>query len=587
MVFSADMGRMTKSMTISEMDDYKFIQQLVREFSGSNKENVSLKDLGVDYKGKLAIYTGDHDAYSYVGVAIDIKDKNTFMANEAVRKEFNSDLKSKGYSESGRSIGILNRKSFSRIELNWKDRYFRKITDSIFDANKWERPYNYYYEGFYEESIYAEEMAVEETWEEEVEEVEETPEQEETESMEEKYERILDSVRVAEKDKLRKDLYEQVSSKEGLAKQSEEFNKTMNVAADGSLFWNPAKMNAYDDDIFRYNPFMSAMYEFSDNVWQSAHMNMTKDGMNVEWFTYGDEKMMSVAKAGMDKKFNNELIKYIPSYSQGVAAYNFNMLGAYEAVKETYMPVLDNSKKPEYLLTSAVWSTIDEIIDESAVAQVYGANMILSYNGMKEMTLTKTTYDYDEETFEYTEREEEYQDLLPIMTWAISTDKAYLLKKYMKASKAYAEEEIVAHEKYYEIKKGPMGGTPFYVVVKPSTIIVTNDKNLVQDNINGYEKGVSKEIAKAINETKAIYANMDMQQMPDDILKFATNGKDRDFVEAMKDKTGSVEFKMAEVTDSYQKMTALFKYDQNYKNGMFYIMDIIDTLTARDNERGM
>jgi hypothetical protein len=583
MVFSADLGRVTKSMSVHEMDDYDFIQQLVREFSGSNKEEVSLKDLGVNYKGKVAVYTGSEEAFSYVGVAIDIKDKATFLSNEVVRKEFSSDLKSKGYSETDRSIGFLNKKTFTRVDLDWENSYFRNITDSIFDANKWERPYSYYYDDYGYEEMPAEVIEVEVESEEALEEA--GTEEGQEESMEEKYERILDSVKTVEKNKFKKEFYQGIIKGKGLIESNEDFEKTMAVAADGSIYLNPSMMNRYEGNKFGYNPYMRGMRQFSNNIWQSAHMNMTKEGMNVEWFTHGDEKVMKVTKAGLTGDFNDELIKYVPAYSQGVAAYNLNMLGAYEAVKETYMPVLDQSEKPEYLLASAIWSTIDEVVDESAVSDIYGANMLLSYNGMKEMTLTKTSYDYDEETFEYEEREEQYQDLVPIMTWAISTDKAYLLGKFMKAATAYADEEIVKHENYYEIKKGPMGGTPFYVAIKKEVILVTNEKSLVQDHIDGYDKGVDKEIAKAIKETRFVYANMDMQQMPDDLLSFTTSKGDRDFIEAMKDKTGSLEFKMAEVTDDYQKVTATFRYSKNYKNGMFYLMDIIDTLMSQGDER--
>lgn len=588
MVFSADLGRMTKSMSISEMDDYDFIQQLVREFSGSNQEKVSLKDLGIDYRGKIAVYTGTHDAYEYVGTSIDIKDKDLFIANEEIRKEFSTDIKSKGYSETERSIGFLHKKTFTRVEFDWKNRYFRKITDSIFDANKWERPYSFYYDYDVEEMEMAIEEAVEtieaETYE-EAEVAEEEIQEGQGESIEEKYERIMDSVKTAEKSRLKKEFYSHSSENDGLYATNADFKNTMAIVSDGSLYLDPSKMNDNQDDIFRYNPMYGYTRELSNNIWQSAHMNMTKEGMNIDWFTHGDEKVMQVSKAAMDRNFNADLIKYIPSYSQGVAAYNLNMLGAYKEVKKLYMPVLDQSEKPEYLLASAIWSTIDEIVDESAVADVYGANMLLTYNGMKEMTLIKTSYDYDEETFEYTEREEEYQDLIPIMTWAISTKKAYLLEKYMKAARAFADEEIVKHEGYYEIKKGPMGGTPFYVAVKEASIIVTNDKSLVQDHLNGYDKAIDKELEKSIRETRFVYANMNMERMPDDLMTFTTNRSDREFIDAMKDKTGSMELKMSEVTDDYQKVSATFQYAKNYKNGMFYMMDIIDTIMKNEEMR--
>lgn len=595
LMFSVDLGRLTKSMSINEMDDYTFIQEFVRDFSGSNQEGVSLKDLGVDLNGSFVVFAGEREAFSYMGMGADVKNKSEFMANEKIRRNMAEDLKSQGYYQSDRQLALLNKKTFSSIEIDWNSRYFRTITDSIFDANKWERPYDYFYD--YEEfaeSLEMIEMAVEEIEDiEETEEIvevevaEEATEIEETmeeESMYDKYERILDSVRTAEKEILMKEFYQEIIEGDGLISTDNRAQKVMNESSDASFFMDPERMNRKSYAFYDYNPMMDQLMRLSDNVWQSAHLTMTKEGMTIDWMTHGDEKVMKVAKAGLDQSFDSDLIKYVPSYSQGVIAYNFNMFGAYNVIKETYMPILDKSEDPDLLLTSAIWSTIDEIVDEKTVTDIYGANMLLSFNGMKEMTLTKTTYDYDEETFEYTERKEEYQDLLPVMTWAISTDKAYLLEKYMKAAHAYANEEIIKHEGYYEVIDGPMGGTPFYLVIKEEMIIVTNDKNLVQDHLEGYSKGLDKERQKALKEAKFIYAQLDMEQMPKQMLNYVTSRKDRQLLEALEDKTGEMEISFAEINDDYQKISASFKYDRGYKNGIFYLMDVIDDMMNMGKE---
>jgi hypothetical protein len=326
------------------------------------------------------------------------------------------------------------------------------------------------------------------------------------------------------------------------------------------------------------------MNKFTKETWQSGYLNFTKTGLSIDWNTNGEERLMNVMKAGMNSKFNADLLSYIPERTQGFALYNMNGLGAYEAMKESYMPVLDESDNPDYLFASAIWSTIDELVDEEAVFDIYSANMFVTYNGLQEMMLEKTTYDYDEETFEYEERTESYKDQIPIITCGIHTEKAYLLEKYMKAWQAYDDFEMEKIGDYYRFGKGPIGGTPYYIAIVKNIILISNDEELMKNNLGGYGKNaLAGDRYKTAKSSHMFYVNMNMSELPKDLKGLTSNQSDRDFIEAMKDKTGNAELVMKGVSENIQTIQLNYTFDGKYKNGAYYLMDIMNTISESSN----
>lgn len=608
-VFSADLGRISKSMPIKDMNDHKFVQQAVKKITGFNKEDLTLEDIGMDLSGSIYMFLGDRHTFAFYGFSLPLKDQSSFLKNELIPSEFREALKNENVAYNDRQLAFIQGNTFMMLDLNWKNHLFENIVDSIFDANHWERPYRW--GGF--EDIYSslkdadttieiteeemeESMEIEEDYE-ESEEVEETyenppPEEmhdeyyEEEEDMYQKYERILDSVKESRIPKITENFISSLREGKVLSKTDKNFISTQTQVADGSIYLNPAIMNNNRNsyEYYSYNPFLNGMNKFSKETWQSGYLNFTKTGITIDWNTHGEDRVMNVMKAGMNSKFNTDLLSYIPENTQGFALYNMNGLGAYEAMKESYMPVLDESDNPDYLLASAVWSTIDELVDEEAVFDIYSANMFVTYNGLQEMMLERTTYDYDEETFEYEERTESYKDQIPIMTFGIYTEKAYLLEKYMKAWRAYEDFRMEKIGEYYRFEKGPIGGTPYYIAIINNIILVSNDETLMKNNLDGYGKNaISGERYKTAKSSQAFYANMNMSKLPKDFKTITTNQSERDFFEAMKDKTGNAELVMKGISDNKQTIQLNYTFDGKYKNGAYYLMDIMNTIFESSN----
>ncbi|MEX2483970.1 MAG: hypothetical protein WED10_05415 [Brumimicrobium sp.] len=614
-VFSADLGRIVKSMPVKDMNEYPFVQQIVRKITGSNKENLAIEDIGVDFSSSIHAFAGLREFYDFTGVSIRLKDKQSFLSNDVVPNDFQQSLKDKGYAFDEYKLALLKNNTFVLIDLKWKLNYFEDITDSIFDANNWERPYRYkwndwenyeheeydYTEEYMDlpppEEIEAEEEIIdEENYDEDIEIIVEDEAYEEDtsynyddeyeayydsqeEDMYMKYDQILDSVKESHKPKITMSFIRSLEKGESLAKSDQDFESTREQLADGAVYLNSSLMNSRQPDYYSYNPYLKAVNKFNDQIWQSGYLNFTKTGVTIDWNTHADDKFMKVIEASLSTKVNTDLLAYIPETTQGFGIYNLNGLGAYNEMKETYMPILDDSKNPEYLLASAIWSTIDELVDEEAIFDIYTANMFVTYNGMQKMMLEKTTYDYDEETYEYTEKTENYEEMVPVMSFGIHTEKAYLLEKYMKAWEAYDDFDMEKIDGYYKLEKGPIGGMAYYLAIIDDIILVTNDEDLVKNNLNGYGKNaLSGDAYKKAKNSRFIYAKLDMSNFPEDLKPLSPNRNDRKFIDALEDKMGAVELELKEVTENKQTLQMTYSFDGKYKNGAYYMMDLMNTI---------
>ena len=76
---------------------------------------------------------------------------------------------------------------------------------------------------------------------------------------------------------------------------------------------------------------------------------------------------------------------------------------------------------------------------------------------------------------------------------------------------------------------------------------------------------------------------MNMEELPKDFKTLTTNQRERDLFESMKDKTGNAELAMKGITDNKQTIQLNYTFDGKYKNGAYYMMDIMNTIFERTN----
>lgn len=607
-VMEVDLGKIIKSVPLEEINKLEFVQSILKQFDTGSKQVKDLSNLGVDFSSKLIAFNIERDAYSSVSLIIPVKEKQKFLQLFSPEQQ-NILLKNKSIEGEGMVISLSESTCVISM-LSWKTETFREKTRLIFEDNNWELPNNYYYfhqYDFIEDDIYdMEEEAIDAEEHIEIEEgnAEESNEEtieveaydnagedyyegevfseEEIEQLEleNKFKRIMDSITELEKSKIVNQHLNFIKRpNQNLYASDDLYKKVSSQTADAKIFMNPM-MNVDMMNDFMYYPIRNYIEDELKDMRQFAMINFTTEGIQMDWKVQVSDNLGAVMKEASSKRIDKKLLDYIPDYAQGIALYNVNGYGAYEKFKEIYMPKLDESESGEMILASAIWSTIDEFIDIEAVSSVYPPKVLVSYAGFKEVELSRVTYEYDEETFEYSEVDTTYLEKIPMVTFALSNERAYLLEKYLKAFNKLEGEKVIKKDKYYTVLYGPFDlGIPYHIAIVNDVIIVTNDENVVQEHLNGFsKKAFDRKIYKKAKKAKLFYAHIDFNTIAEDIADLGIL-KDTDrYMRLFNDKTGVVDFEMTSISKNQAHYKMNINTNKSYENGGHFLFELMNAI---------
>jgi hypothetical protein len=608
LVVSMDLVRIGRSFSMNDAANYQFVSFIFENYLNTDGKSVNLNELGMDLHSNPTYFAGNRRNYDYSGVIIKLNKPNTFInkviSDNIIRKE----LIENTYFVEDRALYLIHNNFYIAMTVNAKEELAFAITDSIFDANEWQKPFRWdnFLGGFdwgsldlppLEEII---EESVEET--EEVEEVEEA-EAEDDELMEEpkvktnwdsifayddehNYYGIKDSIANVLSEKFAEQFRQMMlKNTPGLLANNTAFKTSCSRKADAMVYVD--SKGAYNPGEFPYvsrNPFLKGYNNFMQDAWQTGYMNFTTKGMDIEWVNHVGDEMMSVFRAMSKSKFDKKLLNYIPQQSMAFMTMNVNTAEAYKEFKKIYMPKMENSGDPDKMFTAAVWALVDEIIDENALFDLYLSKAFVSFNGIRDMVVERISYDYDEETFEYAERIEAGIDKVPALTMGMSTTKTGVFEKFLKALAARDNEVVTKVGDYYKLKRGPIPGITFYVMIKGNVMILTNEQDIVRNYQSGYGKqAITGRLMKEAGSNQMMYMYLNMLNMPQKLNELIVNPADRRFVQAMTDKPGVLEIKMGEMTKQYFALKGTYEFQGNYKNGAYYLMDVLNLMMSYED----
>jgi hypothetical protein len=617
-VINFDLARITSNISIDEADNFQFIKTITENFLQLDPKVVSLKTVGINYLGHAAYFSGATQTTLFSGTILPIEDEKLFINKTVSDNIIRQALLKNGSYVEGSAMYLVHDGFFIAATVSANEQLAFNMADSLFDANGWEKPFRWDFwsedgfdfeglevveegeeaieEGIIEEDLYENEEAINDPAEvappeEEFDEESELGEFIEVFSEfddETRYYDIKDSILSVLSEKHALLFSEQLKSRKNkLVENSKHFNKALNRASDVTLFLNTTSV--YSNNTYPYslrrNPLLSGLDAYLQNTWQAGYMNFTPTGMTIDWLNHIGEKMTKVMSAMAKSKLDKKLLNYIPASTNGFMVVNMNTQAAYDKAKELFMPLLDQSEDADMMLASAIWSLIDEIINEEALFDMYYSKAFVSYNGIRDMVVQKTTYDYDPETFEYEEREETGIQQIPALTFGMSTSRSYLVTKFMNAMAAQENGAITKESAYYKIKSGPIPGVTFYLMVQGDIIILTNEQDMVRNNPSGYGKNaLSGTQAKKAGNTQLLYAQVNLDNIPDELNELITNPSDRKFIRAISEKPGDIEFEMGEMNKDSYSLKATYTFHGKNKSGAHYLMEILNLMMSYEDE---
>lgn len=581
-----------QKVSLDELIQYDFMIDIQHELFNGSTTGKSIKDAGIDFNQKLNVFYGRTFDYEISGFTFGISDeKKFFEAFDDFQKE-ESDYPNVTYYSSLFNRLIIKGNSGLLIRVEPLEESVSNAADSIWYARG-----NDYYRGAYDDD-YMLDNVEENILDVETEEVEnedkiyndtvnptEEPVFEESKDIVsgKTYWELRDSVSFSLQSQYLAELLDGIFIRnESLVNFDNRFATQLNSQSDG-IFYLDNSRNVEKNQSFWYlrTMFPGLFNELKELYTGNVIMgDIYLNEKNVEFkvvSNYG-EKLGSVYQQLNDSKFDKNILKYIDKNNSAFFTYNVNLRQAYERAYEVIMPILEKEKNEQVAYTLLVVDLLNEYINKDALFGSVKGSMFGSFGGIKKVKTKKIIFDYDEDTFEYTEQEVEAEEDMPIFTLGFSTARPDIYDKILDRLSRVGH-TFDKKENYWVIKNAILESAPLYLINKNGLFIVSNDEDLAMNHSNGYgENAITGKKAKEIKSNGFMYAEVDWAKTIDKLPRDIFSAEQNEIIDAMRGKGGFVKLTSTKTTNKNTKFNLVYTFDGKYDNSSKYILDFVNSI---------
>jgi hypothetical protein len=594
-VFSINNISLLKKVSMDELVQYEFMAEVQSELFDGSTQGKTLKDSGIDFNQKLNVFYGQSENYEVSGFTFGINDKvklfsvfddfikaeSQFPGVEFYSSYFNH-LIIKG------NVGLVLRvdPGYEKISV---------VTDSIWMA----RGYGYFYGGGdmdFEEEEYTENYAYEE---ESIEEIEIQPEEEEIleEAIEEEaIEGEMDEYDLLSKtywemrDSVTQQLQEQylamicnelLVQNIHLKNQDEKFAQQLLHESDGIFYLDNSRnfRNARGFWYFQtmFPELFSDMQQLYTGNVMLGDIILKDNSIDINFEANYGEALGTIYEKLNSTKFDKEVLKYIHNNSTGFFTYNINLKEGYNQAYDIIIPILSQEKDPRISSNVLMAELINEFVDTDALFETYKGSMFGSFNGIRKVKTTRIEFSYDEETFEYAEKEVAGEEDMPVFTLCFSTNRSDIPEKILKHFGKMTS-RFKNMGKYWIVEDAVFGSVPLFIINRNGLLIFTNDEDLAVNHTDGYgSEALSGAKAKAAKNSKFMYGYFDWGVALESLPREMFNSKQNEILDSMRGKTGVLELTSSKTTKSKTKFNLTYKFEGMYENSGKYLLDLVNS----------
>lgn len=142
-VINFDLKRITSNISLEEADGFQFIKTITENYLQLDPKTVSLKNIGVDYLGHAAFFSGGTKLNNFTGTIIPIKDETLFIKQTVSDNVIRQALLKTGSFVKGQQVYLVHDGFFIATTVSATEQLAFSVTDSLFDANGWEKPFRW------------------------------------------------------------------------------------------------------------------------------------------------------------------------------------------------------------------------------------------------------------------------------------------------------------------------------------------------------------------------------------------------------------------------------------------------------------
>lgn len=575
-VFSINNISLLQKVSVDELITYDFMEEVHQELFDGSTTGKTLKDSGLDFDQKLNVFYGRGEKNELSGFSFGVKSKeqlfSVFDDFELLHQDFHG---AQVYGSFFNNL-IIKDKAALLIRVEPTMEFIDQMTDSIWYARGNESPFDFLP---LEESEDGEIMD-EEVYDETIEEAE-FPEASDDPNVKNYYE-LRDSVQlVIQRQQLDVILHDLLEKKENLIVYDARFADQIKHNSEGVFYMDNSRNLERANGLWYFQTILPTLYQDIQELYTGNVIlgDMYLKNNEVEFVLdarYG-EKLGSIYKEMNDSRFDKNILKYIPKSSTGYFTYNIDLRKAYEKAYEVIMPILSEEKNAQIAMNVLTIELLNEYINKDALFGTYKGSMFGYFNGIKKIKTKKIEFFYNEETFEYGEREAEAEEDMPIFTLGISIDRKDIPEKIMNHLSRLTS-KIQNMGNYWKMENAILDAAPVFIINKNGLLIMTNDEDLAVNHSDGYGKEkLAKVNVKKAKKSGFMYGSVDiaetMNRFPTDIL----NARQNEMIQSLKGKSGKLELTSSETSSSNTMFNIKYVYE-GQESSAKHLLDLINTI---------
>ena len=590
-VFSINNITLLQKISMDDLVQYEFMEEVQSELFDGSTSGKTLKDAGIDFNQKLNVFYGRGNDHEVSGFTFGIKDKaQLFKVFDDFDKVENSVKDLEFYTSLSNhliikgNVGILMRvEPLAEIVSNYADSVWTlrgNILPNDMQIDDGEVLDN------------SDEIMQEEEFDaEKVDSLTQTnPIEAEiaypvaTEDPNEKnYNEFKDSVLLIFQRKFLKEIcYDLFIKGNNLKKADANFANQLTHKTEGIFYMDNSRNLKKAQGIWYFQSMFPGLYTevtelYTGNViLGDLVLNTSSIELKLE-SNYG-EVLGSIYKKLNDSRFDRSVLKYIHESSPAHFTYNVNLREAYEQAYKIIVPILEKQKDARVSSSLLTLELFNDFINKDALFGTYKGSMFGTFNGIKKVKTKKIEYVYDENTFEFSEKEVMGEEDMPLFTFGISTDRSDIPDHILKHISRLTS-QCKNYGNYWKFDNAILESIPLYMINKNGLFIFTNDEDLALNHSDGYgSKAISGKAAREMKHGGFMFAHIDWSKTIERLPREMFTTQQNEILDAMREKTGVMELHSSNT--GLQKTSFDIVYNFSDKNGNpgKYILDLVNSI---------
>ncbi|MGB0914927.1 MAG: DUF4836 family protein [Crocinitomicaceae bacterium] len=589
-VFSINNVSLLEKISLDDLVKYEFMEEVQAELFDGSTTGKTLKDSGIDFNQKMNVFYGQNEEFEVAGLSFGVTNKEDLFDVFDDFSSAYSDYENVEFFESYFSRIAIENNSGVLFRVTPNTSTVDQITDSIWYARGNEYPwYSNSYDMVEEAATPAEDSeAVEFT--DDMETVENTitpsenaelPVADEDPNTKTYYE-LRDSVETALSVQYLSTVCDELFiDNKNLVNSSKEFAEQLTHTSEGVFFMDNSKGLKNNRDFRFLRSIYPTLYTNLERLYTGNVLlgdlvlndNSVEMQLNAQ---YGEELGSIYEKLG-DAKFDKNVLKYIHKDNSAYFTYRVNLREAYEQAYDVLIPMLSEEENAGISAQLLMIELMDEFINKDAVFDTYKGSMFGTFNGIQKVKTKKVVFDYDEETFDYIEREEEAEEDMPIFTLGFSTDRSDIPTRILERV-ARLTDECRNEGEYWVIDRAVLNSAPLYLILKNDLFILTNDENLAKHNAEGYgDMALGKKEGKVAKKSGIVYGYADLGLAIESLPRELFNNRENEMIDVVRGKSGKVSFTSTESTNEGTSFNLVYDFEAE-GDSETYILDLINSM---------